>query len=167
MPPRIKDFARIVCNDNYQERKLRRPCGFAGTNLCPASPDAQVRLVPCSRVIVGGLLGGWSAVQPDGIPPGDLTSTDPPGDFTRTGFRVPLIVASPFARKGYVSHTPADYTAVLKFIETRWLLSPLTKRDAAQMNMTEFFNFSNPPWATPPSPPAANVDTSRCYDALP
>jgi phospholipase C len=107
------------------------------------------------------------AAQPDGIPPRDLTSTDPPGDFTRTGFRVPLIVASPFARKGYVSHKPADYTAVLKFIETRWRLSPLTKRDAAQIDMTEFFNFSNPPWATPPNPPAANVDNSRCYDTLP
>lgn len=108
-----------------------------------------------------------NAVQPDGIPPHDLTSTDPPGDFTRTGFRVPLIVASPFTRKGFVSHKPADYTAVLKFIETRWLLQPLTKRDAAQTDMTEFFDFSNPSWAAPPNPPAANIDNSRCYDSLP
>ena len=108
-----------------------------------------------------------NAVQPDGIPPRDLTSTDQPGDFTRTGFRLPLIVVSPFTRKGFVSHTPADYTAVLKFIETRWRVSPLTKRDAAQMDMTEFFNFSNPPWATPPNPPGADVDNSRCYDGLP
>jgi phospholipase C len=108
-----------------------------------------------------------NAVQPDGIPPQDLTATDPPGDFTRTGFRVPLIVASPFTRKGYVSHTAADYTAVLKFVETRWRLSPLTKRDAAQMDMTEFFDFGSAPWKTPPTPPAANVDDSRCYDSLP
>jgi len=108
-----------------------------------------------------------NAVQPDGIAPRDLTSTDPPGNFTRTGFRVPLIVVSPYTRKGYVSHKPADYTAVLKFIETRWRLSPLTKRDAVQMDMTEFFDFHNPSWATPPNPPAANVDTFRCYDGLP
>ena len=108
-----------------------------------------------------------TAVQPDGIPPRDLTSSDQPGDFTRTGFRVPLVVISPFTRKGFVSHTAADYTAVLKFIETRWRLSPLTKRDAAQTDMSEFFDFSNPPWATPPNPPAANVDNSRCYDSLP
>jgi phospholipase C len=94
-------------------------------------------------------------------------ATDPPGDFTRTGFRVPLIVVSPFTRKGYVSHTAADYTAVLKFVETRWNLLPLTKRDAAQMDMTEFFDFTNPPSLTPPTPPAANVDLSRCYDSLP
>jgi phospholipase C len=107
------------------------------------------------------------AVQPDGIPPRDLTPTDQRGDFTRTGFRVPLIVVSPFTRKGYVSHTAADYTAILKFVETRWDLPPLTKRDAAQMDMTEFFNFGNPPWAVPPNPPAAEVDTSRCTDTLP
>ena len=108
-----------------------------------------------------------NAVRPDGIPPRDLTAGDPPGDFTRTGFRVPLIVVSPFTRKGFVSHTAADYTAVLKFVETRWGLSPLSKRDAAQMDMTEFFDFANPPWLTPPTPPAASVDTSRCYNSLP
>ena len=107
------------------------------------------------------------AMQPDGIAPVDLKPPDPPGDFTRTGFRVPLIVASPYARKGYVSHTPADHTAVLRFIERRWRVSSLTKRDAAQMDMTEFFNFNNPSWATPPNPPAATVDNSRCYDNLP
>jgi phospholipase C len=60
---------------------------------------------------------------------------------------------SPFTKKNYVSHTAADYTAILKFIETRFQLQPLTNRDAAQMDMTEFFDFTNVPWATPPTPP--------------
>jgi phospholipase C len=101
------------------------------------------------------------AVQPDGISPSDLDPGDictnvtgPNCDFTYTGYRVPLIVVSPFTRKNYVSHTVADYTAMLKFIETRFHLASLTKRDAAQMDMTEFFDFQNPPWNTPPSPPA-------------
>ena len=99
-----------------------------------------------------------TAVSPDGIPPQDLEPKDiqyinPPADFTRTGFRVPLIVASPFARKNYVSHNVADYTAILKFIETRFKLPNLTARDAAQMDMTEFFDFVTPPWTTPPTPP--------------
>jgi hypothetical protein len=46
-----------------------------------------------------------------------------------------------------------DYTAILKLIETRFNLSSLTARDAAQPDMTEFFDFINVPWATPPSPP--------------
>jgi phospholipase C len=39
-------------------------------------------------------------------------ASDPPDDFVRTGFRVPLIIVSPFAKPHYVSHTPMDYTAV-------------------------------------------------------
>ena len=99
-------------------------------------------------------------VNPDGIKPKDLQPTDFPGDFTRTGFRVPLIVISPFAKKGYVSHTPADFTAMLKFIETRWKLPALTKRDARQMNMTEFFDW-NAPNANPPAAPTP-AETLRC-----
>jgi phospholipase C len=113
-------------------------------------------------------------VSPDGITPSDLqpndicsTSTGPTCDFTYTGYRVPLIVISPFSRRNYVSHTPADYTAILKLIETRFGLDPLTRRDAAQMDMTEFFDFVNPPWTVPPSPPAQN-QSGPCYlDHLP
>jgi phospholipase C len=52
-------------------------------------------------------------------------------------------------------------------VETRFGVKALTKRDAAQIDMSEFFNFAQPPWQTPPSPPAAPVDNSRCYDGLP
>jgi phospholipase C len=106
------------------------------------------------------------SVNPDGIAPVDLQPKDictPPAvnpsncNFDKTGFRVPLIVASPFTKKNYVSHTVADYTAILKFIETRFNVPPLTKRDAAQMDMTEFFDFPNTPWATPPNPPAQST----------
>jgi phospholipase C len=46
-----------------------------------------------------------------------------------------------------------DYTAMLKLIETRFNLPSLTARDGAQPDMTEFFDFVNAPWATPPTPP--------------
>jgi phospholipase C len=105
--------------------------------------------------------------SPDGIPPQDLNSNDIPGDFTRTGFRVPLIVVSPFTVKNLVSHTPMDYTAVLKFVETRFNLPPLTARDSAMPDMTEFFDFVNPPWMTPPSPPAQNMNGACYLDHLP
>ncbi|HKW68719.1 MAG TPA: alkaline phosphatase family protein [Terriglobales bacterium] len=120
------------------------------------------------------------AVSPDGIPPSDLVTSPPldicaPGngaggytcDFTLTGFRVPLIVISPYAKKHYVSHTVADYTAMLKFIEARFNLPSLTARDAAQMDMTEFFDFVNEPWATPPTPPAQPTNGSCYLDQLP
>jgi phospholipase C len=91
--------------------------------------------------------------SPDGIKPRDLLSTDPKGDFTITGFRVPNMVISPFARKNFVSHTQMDYTAYLRFIEARFGLAPLTDRDASMPDMSEFFDFAAVPWAAPPSPP--------------
>jgi phospholipase C len=83
-----------------------------------------------------------------------------------TGYRLPLIVVSPFTKQHYVSHTVADFTAILKFIETRFDVPNLTARDAAQMDMTEFFDFTNPPWVTPPSPPA-QVVVGPCNNAVP
>ena len=56
-----------------------------------------------------------------------MPATNQPGDFTLTGFRVPLIVISPFSKKNFVSHTPMDYTAALKLVETRFNLPDLTK----------------------------------------
>src|ERR1700722_1481058 len=82
-------------------------------------------------------------------------------DFAWTGYRVPLIVISPYSVKNFVSHTVRDTTAVLKMVETRFGLAPLTARDAAQPDMTEFFDFVNKPWATPPTPPPPTI-TGDC-----
>jgi phospholipase C len=114
------------------------------------------------------------AVSPDGIAPVDIvanhvcfTIKGPTCNFTFTGYRIPLVVISPFSKKNYVSHTVADYTAILKFIETRYGLAPLTKRDAAQMDMSEFFNFNNPPWMSPPALPAQNLSNPCYLDRVP
>jgi phospholipase C len=109
------------------------------------------------------------AVSPDGIKPVDLlpdevctTTTGPTCDFVYTGYRVPLIVVSPYTKKNYVSHAVADTTAILKLIETRFNVPALTERDADQMDMTEFFDFDNPVWMTPPNPPA-QATNGACY----
>jgi phospholipase C len=106
----------------------------------------------------------------------DLLSTDPganPGDApavdgfaAQLGFRLPNMIISPFTRKHYVSHTPMDHTAVIEFVENRFIGSSthLTPRDAAQPNLLEFFDFTNTPWATPPTPPAPVTAESLGYD---
>jgi phospholipase C len=114
---------------------------------------------------------GQPTVAPDNLLPVDLEQKDidfivPQGDFTRTGFRIPLLVISPFAKKGHVSHTVADFTAILKFIQTRFNLPNLTERDKAQMDMTEFFDFANPPSLTPPPPPEQRVTLPCDYTLL-
>lgn len=87
--------------------------------------------------------------------------------FGMTGYRVPMIVISPFSKANYVSHTVYDTTAVLTLIEKRFGLAPLTNRDKSQADMsTDFFDFTNVPWATPPSPPAQNTN-GTCSTAAP
>ncbi len=123
------------------------------------------------------------AIAPDSdTTPIDLVSgdiCDKPGEtlgqgncnFAWTGYRVPMIVISPYSVKNFVSHTVRDTTAVLKMVETRFLadvngnVPSLTARDASQPDMNEFFDFVNKPWATPPTPPAQS--TSGTCDQTP
>ncbi len=72
------------------------------------------------------------------------------------------MVISPFTERHYVSHVPMDHTAIIKFVENRFIggSAHLTARDAAQPNLLDFFDFNNVPWATPPTPPAP-VTASR------
>src|SRR5437773_2430689 len=57
------------------------------------------------------------------------------------GTRVPTIVVSPFAKKGYVDHTRYDTTSILRLIELRWNLDPLGPRDTAADPLTGAFAF--------------------------
>ena len=108
-------------------------------------------------------------VSPDGIPPilgaNDICTnvTGPMCDFVFTGFRMPNFIVSPFARPHYVDHTNIDTTAILKFIEVRFGLDPLTARDAAQPDISKlFFDFANKPNLNPPTPPNQPI-TGPCY----
>ena len=106
----------------------------------------------------------FTEVAPDAVPP-MLLPGDLPGTFGNSGYRVPLIVVSPFVKPQYVSHVNRDYTAILKFIETRFKLPPLTARDAAQDDMTEMFDFSAPQIPTPPPLPQASL-SGKCNPNL-
>jgi phospholipase C len=93
-------------------------------------------------------------VQPDGIPPLVTLGQDASGLFNMAGLRLPVVVVSPWTIPHFVSHVVRDHTAVLKLIETRFSLPPLTSRDAASDNMSEFFNFTSPSYLVPPAMPA-------------
>jgi phospholipase C len=106
----------------------------------------------------------FSEPAPDAIPP-MLRPTDIKADFTQSGLRVPVIVVSPWTKPHYVSHVNRDYTAILKLIETRFNLPALTARDAAQDDMTEFFDFSSTQIPTPPPLPVQPT-TGACSHSL-
>jgi phospholipase C len=75
----------------------------------------------------------------------------PPGiDKFGLGPRVPMIIISPFAKKGYISHTQYEFASMLKFVEERFALRPLTARDNSANDMLDSFDFQQPP--LPPLP---------------
>ena len=76
--------------------------------------------------------GGWY----DHVPP-------PVVDRWGPGGRVPMLIISPHARKGFVDHTLYDTTSILRFIEWRYGLQPLADRDAEANNLLAAF-FSQP-----------------------
>jgi phospholipase C len=94
------------------------------------------------------------AIKPDGIPP-MLGPGDTPATYNRYGFRVPLIVVSPWARRNYVSHVIQDLTSITAFIERKWNLPAMTFRDANANPMTDYFDFRAPAFAKPPRLAAA------------
>ncbi len=103
--------------------------------------------------------GGWydhvpprPAVRPDDVPPEITVPPDQPGAYDYTGFRVPCVVISPYAKQNFVSHTVFDHTSILKFVETKWNLPAMTYRDANAHNMLDFLDVhaTVPPFAEPP-----------------
>ncbi len=65
----------------------------------------------------------------------------PKADRWGPGTRVPTLVISPFARKGFVDHTTYETVSVLALIEKRWGLAALGARDAAAAALTNAFEF--------------------------
>jgi phospholipase C len=61
------------------------------------------------------------------------------------GFRVPMIVISPYAKTGYVSHVQYEYGSILKFIEETFGLPSLGTTDAGANDLANCFNFGAKP----------------------
>ena len=57
------------------------------------------------------------------------------------GFRVPLLVISPYAKKGFIDHTQFEFSSMLRFAEDELGLPTLTNRDKAANDMMDAFNF--------------------------
>ena len=134
----IPDVSTIAVNpDSYNPCQ---PSGGAATTHCDLSASDP-----------GAHSGDAAAIQ---------------GFSAQLGFRVPNMVISPFTRRHYISNAPMDHTAVIKFVENRFIgpSAHLTARDAAQPNLLDFFDFNAVPWATPPTPPSPVTPETLGYD---
>lgn len=68
-------------------------------------------------------------------------------DGVGLGPRVPLIVISPYAKAGFISHSEGEFSSFVKFIETNWSLPSLGQRDALPQidDLMDYFNFGQTP----------------------
>jgi phospholipase C len=114
----------------------------------------------------------------DHVPPPRATAantidTDVVAGKTLLGFRLPVVIASPFtsgaAANPRVSSLVFDHTSVLKLIEWRWGLAPLTPRDASAdiNNLAYALNFNQPQTAVPSLPkPSTPIIAAPCFADL-
>jgi phospholipase C len=125
-----------------------RPAGFAsehpGLGPVGAGADWTRKVVNeignskywshCAIFITFDDYGGFY----DHVPPPQL-------DRLGLGFRVPCIVVSPYAKRGYVDSTLYEHSSLLKFAETIFRLPAMSSRDARSADMTNAFDFAQPP----------------------
>jgi phospholipase C len=93
---------------------------------------------------------------------------DAAGGYDRLGFRVPLIVVSPWAKRNYVSRVTQDLSSITAFIERKWNLPAMTFRDANADPMTDYFDFRRPAFAKPPhlaAAPPLGPGLAKCHAA--
>ena len=156
--PSVIFIERLSSTDEHPNANVQTGAAFASEviNALITSPSWKDSALILTYDEGGGLYDHVlpaREVPPDSTPP-NLRPTDKPGAFNQTGFRLPIIVFSPWARPSFVSHTTRDVTSILRLIEDRFNVAPLTLRDANADDMMEFFDFSGtPPLLTPPTLP--------------
>jgi phospholipase C len=85
--------------------------------------------------------GGWY----DNVPPPQI-------NYTSLGFRVPMIVISPYAKPHYISHTEYNFGSILKLIEQNFGLGSLGASDETANSMEDVFDYTQPPNEFKPAP---------------
>ncbi len=139
-----RDFLKSLADGTLPAVSWIKPIGeldaHAGYSTVLASEAHAATLVEAVQrsrywtraaiVITYDDFGGWY----DHVPPPTIDRWGPGG-------RVPALIISPWARKGFVDSTFYDHTSILRFIEWRWRLEPLATRDAAANNLLNAFDF--------------------------
>ena len=73
------------------------------------------------------------------------------------GTRIPLVIVSPWARRGFYWHRSSS-VSILSFVQHLWNMPPLTRLNATQNDLLGAFDFHQPA-LPPPRPPVAPADT--------
>ncbi len=120
--------------------KMDRYVAWSGTGGLPMGhyETTKLPLSPCWKrsaiIVTYDDFGGWY----DHVAPPAIDRWGPGG-------RVPALIISAWARKGFVDSTRYDHTSILRLIEWRWGLTALASRDAGASNMLDAFDFTQKP----------------------
>ena len=111
--------------------------------------------------------GFFDHVRPPRVP--DIRNDrDLAKDFGQMGFRIPAVAISPYLRRGYVDHGRYGFESILKMIEYRFGLRPLTRRDAYAKNIARSFDWVSKPRLAPLAlPTPAHVMSAQCSNRPP
>jgi phospholipase C len=138
--PRFLDESSGTSGDDHPHADIRNGEAFMHSlyRAVTTSPNWSSTVLVFNYDEWGGF---YDHVPPPtaAIPPADRAAGNQDG---RRGFRVPCMVVSPWARRGYVGKNVYDHTSVLRMIESRWSLPPLTVRDQTARNLAEVLDFS-------------------------
>lgn len=111
----------------------------AGQNFVASIVNAVAHSPYWARTAIFVTFDDWGGFYDHVVPP--------VVDAYGLGARVPLLVISPFAKPGYVSHQQAEFSSLAKFVETNWALPNLGQRDAltSTSDLMDFFDFTQSP----------------------
>jgi len=152
-------------NDDHPHADLRAGEHFLGEvfQAVSSGPGWANTVLVVTRDEWGGFFD--HIVPPRAIAPNNV-DPDIVNGKTLLGCRVPVIVASPFSTGNpaspRINSGLYDHTSILKLIEWRWGLNPLTKRDAAMNNLALALNFSNPSASVPVLPVVPEPTPTPC-----
>jgi phospholipase C len=129
-----------------------------------------------SKTVVIVMFDEWGGyfehVAPPRVIAANQKDTDQVNGQVLLGFRIPTVIVSPFTvnttGSPLVTHTVFDHTSVLKLIEWRFGLSPLTPRDASSQigNFATSMNLASPSQVVPNLPSASSVFAAPCFGNL-
>jgi len=122
-------------NDDHPHADIR-----AGEYFMSTIYNAVTRSPAWPRTLLVFTFDEWGGFYDHVSPP---AGPDVKPEYQQRGFRIPAVLVSPFARRGHVAHAVYDHTSVLRLLEWRWGLEPLSVRDAQANNLASALDFSH------------------------